>query len=163
MAPINVSLDYTTNRPLHELYTGQNDPALTRTYARYLENANVMVWEEFYNGNGVDHHFRNPYARKIPVDGTDGFQFSPKLGDEKQDIKYFDEFSMRPVTFSFDSDQSHSSLNTLQYKLKVNSLTSADYGDSFNCPMLNLSSVYETPLFVGLPQYSGCTPACLNP
>jgi len=155
-----VTEEYATGRPLSELYTGQGNAKRTRTYARYLENADIKVWEEFYDGNDIVHHFRNPYPGSVPVDGTDGFQFSPKLVPEDQ-IKLFDEFAMRPVNFAFDSKSEHGNVEISKYKLDVENFANrALYSDNFDCPILNVSSIYETPLIVALPQFAGCKKFC---
>ncbi len=115
-----------------------------------------MVWEEFFNGNEIIHHFRNPYSRPVPVDGTDGFQFSPKL-DTDSVIKYFDDFALRPIPFKYDSKVVQGDVEA--YKFVVDSKqysNPAVFPDTFECPMLNVSPVYETPLFVALPNYQGC-------
>ena len=152
----NITERDSADKPLNQLHTGHQDYKKTRTYSRYLDSAYINIWEEFYNGNEVIHHFRNPYLRNIKIEGTDGFQFSPGLSTD-DDIKYFDEFVMRPISFKYSKQTSQGNVDTIKYVLdEKNYASKSKYFDPYNCPMLNISSVYETPIYVALPKYSGC-------
>lgn len=144
------------SKPLNHLYTGHQDYKKTRKYSRYYDNAFISVWEEFYNGNEVVYHYRNPYAKFIQVDGTDGYQFSPDLSTE-DNIELFDEFAMRPVSFIYQKQFTHGDLETLKYTIDNDNYASkSKYFDPYTCPIKNVSSIYETPIYVGLPKYKLC-------
>ena len=156
LAQPNITERLSASMPLHQLHTGHLDYHKTRSYVRYFDRPNINVWEEFYNGAATVHHFRNPYATDIPVEGTDGFQFSPDLSTEES-IKYFDPLAMRPISFVYKQEQLHGNLNTFKFVLSEAQFANTPlFYDPFDCPTMNISSVYETPLYLALPQYSGC-------
>jgi hypothetical protein len=156
LAQPNITEKLSASMPLHQLHTGHQDYHKTRTYVRYFDCPNINVWEEFYNGATTVHHFRNPYVSDVPVGGTDGFQFTPDLSTEES-IRYFDQFAMRPISFMYKQELLHGSLSTFKFVLDEALFANPGvFFDPFSCPAMNISSVHETPLYLALPQYSGC-------
>ena len=64
---------------------------------------------------------------------------------------------MRPISFTYSNQNKQAGIDTLKYTVDIKNYASkSQYFDPYNCPMLNISSVYETPIFVAQPKYSGC-------
>ena len=152
--PSNVTEEYMLDRPLSELYTGYDVAERTRSFSKYEGKSYVAVWERFGDGKfklDLGFHYRNPYYEKVPVSGTDGFQFAPGL-TPKDTIQVFDSLLLQTLTFHYDSTTTDDGLETYLYKLDV-----SKYNSSINdilYPIIDITSAYRFPLFVSLPYYN---------
>lgn len=156
----NLTAEYTQSRPLTEFYAGHSSPEKLKAFSKFEGRSYVSVWERFASPDRVQYHSRNPYPRKVPLSGTDGFQFSPGLA-VKDELVVFDTFSLHPITFAYHSTAMEGDLETYVYKLDVAKYANSEkFMDNFPCPILNLTSAYRFPLFVALPHYSSCTLPC---
>jgi len=151
-----VTLNYSSDIPLSQLYTGQSSIDKIRGYARYKGSSNIMIWEDFFNGESIIQHYRKPYDNNVHVEGTDGFQFKAELTEEDS-IYYFDDFAMRTLKFDFDSKGERGKVSTFRFKIDTNSYAQPKkYPDNINCPMANISAIHKVPLVFALPNYAGC-------
>ena len=156
LGPKNVTVNYTSEIPLSQLYTGQSSLDKIRGYARYRGSPDIMVWEDFFNGDSVIQHYRQPYSKKIRVEGTDGFQFGTSL-NKKSSLKYFDDFLLRSINLEYEKEINRAGVHLIKFKLNENKYARPDlFPDNTNCSMINISAVHKLPLFAALPHYSGC-------
>ena len=94
---------------------------------QWLNNANVRVQQKLFDSTiTTSNYYVNPWATEVPLQGTDGWQFSPDLPESGSIYVYTPEVS-RPLSFMYtgDSDSAFNGFETLNFSLDpVNFLSS---------------------------------------
>lgn len=160
-------------KPKHLVYSGRLDTTETKFYYKYFDSREILKY-----GNSYDEYsatMKKPVYTKIwnaemEYDGGDGGQFGTQVNDEDT-LTVFISAIYRNVNMTYDSDTTYHGLGLSRFlPVKSSMYTSAKEPDNskFNQfahgyeGFMNLSSQYNSPVFVSYKRCYKCEEAAQN-